>query len=173
MKAHQSAALPLVKRMYNDIFIPEYWQRWPWGLGHWDSSSSEQRTMLCWDGAFSHSSSHPSHCSLVLSTAWYNADAVSPEHAGCFYCRRLCWLQLDHFPGERGALPTGKAVCCVICCLQKQAAAHVGPSLLETETWDIMSTQKIKYEFHEQWKRNNGADRGGLKANFRVHAWQK
>lgn len=129
---------PCQEDVYNDIFIPEYWQRWPWGLGHWDSSSTEQRTMLCWDGSFSHSGTHLSHCLLVLSTAWYNADAVSPEHAGCFYCRRLCWLQLDHFPGERGALPTGKAVCCVICCLPKQTAAHVGPSLLETETWDII-----------------------------------
>jgi len=106
----------------------------------------------------------------VLSTPWYNGDVLSPEHIGCSHYRKLCWLQLDHFAGGQWVLFTGKEVCCVACCMPKWAAAHTGPSSLETETQDIIqATQKMKSEFHQQWKRKNRADRGGL--NINVHAW--
>lgn len=138
MKTCQRAVLPLVKRMHDDIFIPEHQQKWLWGLGHLASSSTEQRTMPCWDGAFSRSGTHPSCCSAVLSTPWYNGNAVSPEHAGCSCWWKLCRLQPDGFLDGRGALPTGKEVCRVTCCSHEWAAAYAGPSSLETEIQDII-----------------------------------
>lgn len=72
-----------VKDMQDGIFILQHQLKWPWGLGHWDSSSTDQRTKTCWDGASSCVGTHFSHTSVVFSTLWGSGNAVSPEHVDC------------------------------------------------------------------------------------------